>query len=147
VPVIEISSATPANGVHLNTVVRELNVAVAEALPCRLGAVVSTWRVMTGGYAVGAAVSDTVRTDSHGPIVHAYLADGEGDPRILRGTVARVLTDTLGLAAGNVIVIVHRVGELVAQPIGRTRTEPRRKPRGRAAALHRATEEAPTAAA
>lgn len=68
----------------------------------------TTWRLISGTYAVGAAVSETAHRDSHGPIVHLYLDDG--DIEIERGVAAisRVLRRALAVSPGNVVITTHR---------------------------------------
>ena len=70
-PLIEIRTL-PRDDIDRASISRSLNAAVAEAVPCRLDAVWSTWQVLDGPFARGDEVSTAQTAVAFGPIVHVY---------------------------------------------------------------------------
>src|SRR5919112_3551611 len=108
-PLIEIDALEQRPGIDTTKVVRELNRAVAEAIPCRLDAVWTVWRTVSGPYARGDEVAFEQPTDSHAPVAHVYLRRTPEETARVVETIQRVLTRELSLAAGNVFVTVQPV--------------------------------------
>jgi hypothetical protein len=109
VPLIEICALPPRGDTDVGRVLQLLNRAVADAVPCRLDAVWTTWRSLGAGYAVGDAVADRQQADSHAPIVHVYLNRPRDAVDRVRDVIEEVLVRELSLAAGNVFVTVQPV--------------------------------------
>jgi phenylpyruvate tautomerase PptA (4-oxalocrotonate tautomerase family) len=108
-PLIEIDALPQPPDVDTAEVTRELNRAVAAALGCRLDAVWTVWRTMTGPYARGEDVGFEQGRDTHGPIVHVYHHRAPEEVALVVETIERVLARELSLAPGNVFVTVQPV--------------------------------------
>ena len=117
-PLIEIVALPQPDGIDLQAVARELNSAVAGAIPCRLDAVWTTWRTVDGTYVVGDASASVQPTASHAPIVHVYLHRSAAETARAVEAIERVLPAALGLAPGNVFVTVQPVEMVAAQGEG-----------------------------
>jgi hypothetical protein len=108
VPLIEVAALRRDAETDVAWLVRVLNKAVAEAVPCRLEAVWTTWRWLDG-YAVGDEFADRSRPATHGPIVHVYA---RRPPEVLERVaevIEEVLTRELDLDPGNVFVTAQPV--------------------------------------
>ena len=92
----------------VSRIVRALNRAVADAVPCRLEAVWTTWRWLDG-YAVGEDFADRLRPTSHGPVVHVYVRRPPDVVERVGNVVEQVLARELELNPGNVFVTAQPV--------------------------------------
>ena len=108
-PLIEIAALPPDDDTDVGGVLRTLNRAVADAVPCRLDAVWTTWRSLDGGYAVGDRVADRAQRASHAPVVHVYLNRPRDVVERVCGVIEDVLARELSLAEGNVFITVQPV--------------------------------------
>jgi phenylpyruvate tautomerase PptA (4-oxalocrotonate tautomerase family) len=108
-PLIEIDALPQPAEVDPAAVTRELNQAISTALGCRLEAVWTVWRTITGPYARGADVSLEQHRDTHGPIVHVYHHRTPEEVARVVETIERVLAHALSLGPGNVFVTVQPV--------------------------------------
>jgi hypothetical protein len=108
-PLIEIA-ALPLP-VHIDTAALtvELNRAVADAIPCRLDAVWTVWRTVSGPYTRGDDARLEMGRETHGPVVHVYLRRTPEETQRAVETIDAVLTRVLSLAPGNVFVTVQPV--------------------------------------
>jgi hypothetical protein len=109
VPLIEISALPTGADVDPGQVMRKLNRAVAEAVPCRLDAVWATWRWLDAGYAVGDAVADRQPESGHAPIVHVYVNRPPDAVERICHVIEDVVTRELSIAPDNVFVTVQPV--------------------------------------
>ena len=108
-PLIEIDALAQPPTVDPSKVVRALNAEIASALGCRLDAVWTVWRTVSGPYAVGDQVAATQQPGSHPPIAHVYLRRTPEETARVVETIERVLVRELSLAPGNVFVTVQPV--------------------------------------
>ena len=108
-PLIEILALPQPDGVDVEAVTRALNQAVATAIPCRLEAVWTTWRVIDGAYVVGDAVAGLQPAGTHAPIVHIYLRRTPEEVERAVAAIERLLASELALDEGNVFVTVQPV--------------------------------------
>ena len=108
-PLIEIVALPQPDGVDIKAVTTALNRGVADAIPCRLDAVWTTWRTIEGAYAVGDVVAAEQQQVTHAPIVHVYLQRTPEETDRAVEAIERVLAAELGLADGNVFVTVQPV--------------------------------------
>lgn len=108
-PLIEIDALELPVHVDTGAIVVELNRAVADAIPCRLDAVWTVWRTISGPYARGADARDEMGRETHGPIAHVYLRRTPEETARVVETIEGVLTRALSLAPGNVFVTVQPV--------------------------------------
>jgi hypothetical protein len=111
-PLIEIDALEQPSTVDLERVTRELNRAVAAAIPCRLDAVWTVWRTVAGPYVRGEETARVQPADTHAPIAHVYLHRTAVETARAVEAIERVLERELSLAPGNVFVTVQPV-ELV----------------------------------
>ena len=70
-PLIEIRTMAHVD-VDRAAISRALNAAVADAVPCRLDAVWSTWQTIDGPFVRGDEVATAEAPGTVGPIVHVY---------------------------------------------------------------------------
>jgi hypothetical protein len=98
VPLIEICSLPPREGVDTARVLQALTAAVAEAIPCRREAVWATWRTLDVGYAVGDSVERQQPRETHAPVVHVYANRPADAVDRACEAIEAVLTDELSLA-------------------------------------------------
>jgi hypothetical protein len=108
-PLIQIDALPQPAAIDVDAVVRTLNRAIAEAIPCRLDAVWTVWRTVSGPYGRGDDVAYEQRRDTHAPIAHVYLRRSPDETARVVDTIERVLARELSLAADNVFVTVQPV--------------------------------------
>ena len=108
-PLIEINALPQPADVDVSKVVVELNREISEALGCRLDAVWTVWRTMTGPYARGEDLADQQPRATHAPIVHVHLHRTPDETARVVETIERVLVRELAVAPGNVFVTVQPV--------------------------------------
>ena len=108
-PLIEIDALPQPPDVDTAEVTRELNRAVAAALGCRLDAVWTVWRTVSGPYTRGDDTSLEQRRDTHGPIVHVYHHRAPEEVARVVETIERILARELSLGPSNVFVTVQPV--------------------------------------
>jgi hypothetical protein len=111
-PLVEIDALPQPPSIDPSVLVRELNGAIAEAIPCAIDAVWTVWRTVSGPYAVGDRVAFEQVPDSHAVIAHVYIRRTPEQTARVVDAIERVLTRELSLAPGNVFVTVQPV-ELV----------------------------------
>ena len=111
-PLIEIDVLPMAAPIDTTEVTRTLNRAIAHALGCRLDAVWTVWRSVSGPYGRGDDVRSELGRDTHGPIVHVYLRRTPEQTARVVATIEEVLTRALALERGNVFVTVQPVEHL-----------------------------------
>ena len=115
-PLIEIVALPQAETVNLSSVVQRLNRAVAEAIPCRVNAVWTIWRTVTGPYGHGEDIAFEQRAETHPPIAHVYLRRTAEETSRVVETIERVLAGELGVSPGNVFVTVQSVEHVEPVP-------------------------------
>ena len=108
-PLIEIDVLPLAARIDTTEVTRSLNRAISEAIGCRLDAVWTLWRTVSGPYGRGDDVRSELGRDTHGPIVHVYLRRTPEQTARVVATIEDVLTRALALEPGNVFVTVQPV--------------------------------------
>ena len=108
-PLIEINALPQPADVDPSRVIRELNREISAALGCRLDAVWTIWRTVTGPYARGDELAQEQPHGTHAPIVHVHLHRAPEETARVVETIERVLARELGLASGNVFVTVQPV--------------------------------------
>ena len=108
-PLIEIDALPQPSAIDTVEVTRQLNRAVAEAIGCRLDAVWTVWRTVSGPYTRGDDVGLVQQPATHGPIAHVYLHRTPEETALVVETIETVLVRELALAPGNVFVTVQPV--------------------------------------
>jgi hypothetical protein len=108
-PLIEIDALPQPAQVDTAEVTRELNRAIAAELDCRLDAVWTVWRTVSGPYTRGEDAGFAQRRDTHGPIVHLYHHRTPEEVARVVETIEQVLVRELALAPGNVFITVQPV--------------------------------------
>jgi hypothetical protein len=107
-PLIEITALRSDASTDVGSIVRALNRAVAEAVPCRLEAVWTTWRWLDG-YAVGVEFAERMQPTTHGPVVHVYARRPPEALERVAEVVEQVLMRELQLDESNVFVTTQPV--------------------------------------
>jgi hypothetical protein len=111
-PLIEIDALSQPADIDTAGVTRELNRAIAAALGCRLDAVWTVWRTVSGPYTRGEDAAVEQRRATHGPIVHVYHHRTPEEVARVVETIERVLTRELSLATDNVFITVQPVASV-----------------------------------
>lgn len=108
-PLIEIDLLPQSTEVDLEAIAVELNRTVAEAIPCRLDAVWTVWRTVSGPFVRGDVARFEMGRETHGPIAHVYLHRTPEQAARVVASIESVLTRALSLTPGNVFVTVQPV--------------------------------------
>ena len=109
-PLIEIRTLA-RDDIDRASISRALNAAVAEAVPCRLEAVWSTWQVIDGPFARGDEVSTAQSTAAFGPIVHVYHHRTPEQVERVVEVIETVLSRELRVDRGQVFVTTQPVAQ------------------------------------
>ena len=108
-PLIEIHGLPPAAGVDPAGVTREVNLAVSQALHCRLDAVWTVWHTISGAYSKGGATVLGEPSATHGPIVHVYLKRSPTEAKLVADAITDALSRELKVAPDSIFVTLQPV--------------------------------------